>query len=253
MILTTWPTSGSHNAGTREMAIAFAPTPAGGAAPDTIARHPGPRLLVLPALFDEANRLRRFTVEVMRRLATRGIASVLPDLPGCGESLAPLEAQSLPLWREAAAAAATHFAASHVLTIRASASLAPQGLPGWHYAPSAPASQLRSLLRARILARREAGVEETSEALLTQGLTQGLELAGHRLGPALLADLSAGSAAPTLPVITQNALAAPGLWLRAEPGEDAAQAARLATLIAHTLPQSAPTEASAAPSRRLAR
>ena len=253
MILTTWPTSGSHNAGTREMAIAFAPTPAGGAAPDTIARHPGPRLLVLPALFDEANRLRRFTIATMRQLAEIGIASVLPDLPGCGESLAPLETQHIAGWREAMAAAAAHFNASHVLTIRASACLAPPGLPGWHYAPHAPASQLRQLLRAHTLAAREAGQTGSTESLLARGRMRGLELAGYPLGADMITQLHAGSAAPTLPVITQNALAAPGLWLRAEPGEDAAQAARLATLIAHTRPQSAPTEASAAPSRRLAR
>ena len=227
MILTNWP--GPDSRAPEEMALAFEPA--------TGDNQP-PRLLILPALFDEANRLRRFTVEVMRRLATRGIASVLPDLPGCGESLAPLEAQSLALWREAAAAAATHFAASHVLTIRASASLAPPGLPGlpgWHYAPSAPASQLRSLLRARILARREAGVEETSEALLKLGLEQGLELAGYRLGPQMLADLSAKTAPSTLPIILQSELAAPGLWLRAEPGEDPAQAETLATILAASL------------------
>ena len=229
MILANWPCPQADAPCREEMALAFAP-----ATPAFIGRTP-PRLLILPALFDEANRLRRFTVEVMRRLATRGIASVLPDLPGCGESLAPLEAQSLARWREAAAAAATHFAASHVLTIRASASLAPPGLPGWHYAPSAPASQLRSLLRARILARREAGVEETSAGLLAQGLTQGLELAGHRLGPHMLAGLSAETAPGTLPVIVQSQLAAPGLWLRAEPGEDPAQAETLVSIVAASL------------------
>jgi hypothetical protein len=44
------------------------------------------RLLIVPALFDEGNRMRRLTVEVMRRLAASGIASVLPDLPGLQES-----------------------------------------------------------------------------------------------------------------------------------------------------------------------
>ena len=230
MILTSWPSPkndlGPDSGAPEEMALAFA---------SSTGVKPPPRLLILPALFDEANRLRRFTVEVMRRLATRGIASVLPDLPGCGESLAPLAAQSFDHWRAAAAAAAAHFAASHVLTIRASASLAPPDLPGWHYAPSTPASQLRALLRARILARREAGVAETSEALLKLGLEQGLELAGYRLGPQMLADLSAKTAPSTLPIILQSELAAPGLWLRAEPGEDPAQAETLATILAASL------------------
>ncbi len=252
MILTTWPGACPTTAATSEMALAFVPTPAGGAAPDSFACHPGPRLLVLPALFDEANRLRRFTVATMRQLAAIGIASVLPDLPGCGESLAPLETQHIASWREAVAAAAAHFNASHVLTIRASACLAPPGLPGWHYAPHAPSSQLRQLLRAHTLAAREAGQSGSSESLLARGRMRGLDLAGYALGAQMITQLHAESPPPTLPVITQHALAAPGLWLRAEPGEDAAQAARLATLIAHTLPQSATTATCVAQPLRLA-
>src|SRR5690606_7125640 len=83
------------------------------------------RLLVLPALFDEANKLRHFTVEVMRRLDRAGIDCFLPDLPGCNESLAPLEAQTLTGWREAAGKAANRFAATHALTVRGSALCAP--------------------------------------------------------------------------------------------------------------------------------
>ncbi len=58
------------------------------------------RLLVLPAWFDEANKLRRHTVEVMRRLDLSGIDSFLPDLPGCNESEAELPVQTLQCWRE---------------------------------------------------------------------------------------------------------------------------------------------------------
>src|SRR6478752_1467341 len=93
------------------------------------------RLLVLPALFDEANKTRRLVVETLRRLDSAGIDGFLPDLPGCNESPAPLETQALAAWRAAAAAAAKHFGATHLLTIRASAILAPPTLPGWRYAP----------------------------------------------------------------------------------------------------------------------
>ena len=61
---------------------------------------------MLPAWFDEGNKLRHFTVEVMRRLDGAGIDSFLPDLPGCNESLAPLEQQTLESWRTEAAEAA---------------------------------------------------------------------------------------------------------------------------------------------------
>ncbi|MEC8178678.1 MAG: hypothetical protein VX072_03345, partial [Pseudomonadota bacterium] len=71
------------------------------------------RLLVIPPLFEEANKLRRQIVEIMRRLDDAGIDSVLPDLPGCNESPAPLENQSLTSWRAAAAEAADRFQATH--------------------------------------------------------------------------------------------------------------------------------------------
>jgi len=77
------------------------------------------RVLVLPAWFDEGNKLRHFTVEVMRRLDGAGVDSFLPDLPGCNESLAPLEQQTLQSWRAEAAEAAWFFSATHVLAIRA--------------------------------------------------------------------------------------------------------------------------------------
>ena len=70
--------------------------------------------------------MRRFTVEVMRRLDAAGIDSFLPDLPGCNESEQPLVLQRLEDWQSAAAQAARHFAATHILAIRA-ASLSVSG------------------------------------------------------------------------------------------------------------------------------
>jgi hypothetical protein len=92
------------------------------------------RVLICPAWFDEANKLRRFTVEVMRRLDMAGIDSFLPDLPGCNESLVALRNQTLDGWRSGMMAAANALGATHVLAIRAGSLLAPAGLPGWHYA-----------------------------------------------------------------------------------------------------------------------
>lgn len=195
------------------------------------------RLLVLPAWFDEANKTRHFTVELMRELAALGVASDLPDLPGCNESLAPLEQQSFATWRASAASAASQLGATHVLAIRAAAALAP-ALPGWAYAPVAGKSVLRALLRARVLTSREAGRTETSEALLAAGRSEGLTLAGYRLSAELVADLAdhAETGSP-LGEIAQSALEGSGLWLRAEPDHDAAQAKALAALIAQELRQ----------------
>ena len=63
------------------------------------------RLLVIPPLFEEANKLRHQLVEVLRRLDASGIDSFIPDLPGCNESRALLGQQTLENWRAATAAA----------------------------------------------------------------------------------------------------------------------------------------------------
>ncbi|MBU6269543.1 MAG: hypothetical protein KGN34_18505 [Sphingomonadales bacterium] len=212
------------------------PTPDGSLAPELalIAGSGGPRrVLVVPALFEEANKLRRFTVETMRRLEAAGIDAILPDLPGTNESLQPLEPQTPAHWRAAMAAAAAHFGATHVLALRGGALVAPAGLPGWLLAPVKGANVLRQMLRARIMAQREAGVEETQEALLATGKVNGLELAGYPLGAAFLAEFAALEAETGgRMTVTPDLLDGPGLWLRAEPGESAAQADALASIVA---------------------
>lgn len=194
------------------------------------------RVLVLPAWFDESNKLRRLTVEVMRRLDGAGIDAFLPDLPGCNESEAPLEAQTVSEWREAAAAAAQHFSATHVLAIRAGALIAPD-LPGWRYGPLAGGALLRGLLRARTIAAREAGREETREGLLEIGRREGLELAGNRLGPAMIAELDSAEPPenPRQRDIAQADIGGAALWLRAEPDYDQKQADALAAILAMEL------------------
>jgi hypothetical protein len=191
------------------------------------------RVLVLPALFDEANKLRHFTVETLRRLDAAGIDAFLPDLPGCNESPAPLEAQTLSGWHQAAEAAAAHFGATHALAIRGGALCTPASLPAWRYAPATGASILRAMLRARVIASKEAGIEETREALLEGGRESGLELAGYRLGAAMIRELETAepSGGTALAAIAQGDLGGAGLWLRAEPDHDPAQADALAAIV----------------------
>lgn len=199
----------------------------------------GHRLLILPALFDEANKTRHLAVETMRRLDAAGIDSFLPDLPGCNESLAPLETQTLQGWRETAEAAAAHFSATHLLAIRAAAILAPPALPGWRYAAIGGSTALKALLRARMISSREAGREERSGELLEQGRRQGLELAGYRIGPVMVRELEAAQLPDSgrLADIAQATVGGAAPWLRAEPGFEPAQADALAAVIAVGLKQ----------------
>ena len=209
--------------GTEELAIGLGPSGAS-------------RLLVLPAWFDESNKLRHFTIEIMRKLAEAGIASVLPDLPGCNESAASLSAQDLEGWREAAKQAASQLQCSHMLTIRAGANIAPD-LPGFSYAPLAGKSALRALLRARTISAKEAGREEKAADLLELGKAEGIELAGYQLGARMISQLADANlpSDSSLLEIKQAEIGGGGLWLRMEPDHDAAQAEALAKRIAAEL------------------
>ena len=215
----TWPCPAADQATVQEYAVTF-----------NCGR--AKRLLIVPALFDEANRPRRLTVEVMRRLSGAGIDTFLPDLPGCNESLADLSQLALADWTSAMVAAARHFRASHVLAIRGGALVVPQSLPGWRYAPVNGATILRQMLRMRMLAAREVGREETQASLIEQGLAEGLELAGYRLSPAMIAALQ--SATPPeeteQSIVGQDMLGGSPLWLRAEPDEDREQADALSAI-----------------------
>ncbi|WP_225207286.1 alpha/beta hydrolase family protein [Novosphingobium huizhouense] len=192
------------------------------------------RVLIVPALFEEQNRTRRLLVETMRRLDAAGIDSFLPDLPGCNESPQDLARQSLHSWRQAMADAARQLGANAVLAVRGGALVLPAHLPGQVLEPVAGATLLRQLLRARVLAAREAGDHASIDALLDQGRERGLVLAGYRLAPAMIAGLESALPAHegqrTILLAELGGGAAP--WSRAEPGESAQQSTALARIVA---------------------
>ena len=64
---------------------------------------PRATILIVPPLFEEANRTRRTLVLTMRALAAQGFAAILPDLPGQNESLLPLVDVDLNRWQDAVA------------------------------------------------------------------------------------------------------------------------------------------------------
>lgn len=218
-----------HHAGHEEHGIACLPDA------------PRARVLLVLPLFDEMNRLRRTAAMAMRILGDRSIATLIPDLPGTHESEAALDTQSLDSWAMAVAAAADQWHASHIASFRGGALIdhGPAALPHWRCAPARGANLLKTMLRTRIAADKEAGVATSSSDLLEQAAIGPVELAGNLFGPAMIASLSEAQAAD-LPDLTALALAsgnstpAPGeitgspLWLRAEPGEDPAFAKAIA-------------------------
>ena len=191
------------------------------------------RIILLPPLLDEANKFRRQIVEISTLLDERGVDAVIPDLPGCNESLAPHGEQTLARWRRWAAAAAAHFSATHVVGFRSGGWLAPVELPGWLLAPPKPKSILRNLMRAHGIALREAGMPQAAESLLEQARREGITIGGWALSAELVRELEKEqfTASARQEVIAQEQLGGPGLWLSSENHWDAAQANALVDIV----------------------
>lgn len=115
----------------------------------------GPVVVVAPPLFEEANRTRALIVAVLRGLAGRGVAGALPDLPGQGESRAPIERTDLNDLTAAYAAAVRHCAAGeravYGASVRSGALLdAASGLSGrWRLSPQDGPALQRELTRVK--------------------------------------------------------------------------------------------------------
>lgn len=204
--------------------------------PDT-----GPVVVAALPLFEEANRTRAFVVTILRALAARGIGSVLPDLPGQGESLVPLESVRLDDMRTAFAAAASAAGAGSVgLTVRSGALLDPAAvLAGrWRLTPQDGGGLLRELRRLK-----QSGLERGERLADDWQQRAPVEIGGNLLSPDFLADF--GSAVPFNggPVRTvrlhsdaqpaDRRLSGRPLWRSAEPDNDPALAEVLADDIAH--------------------
>ncbi len=183
----------------------------------------GPMILAFPALFEEANRTRAILVGVLRRLANRGCSVALPDLPGQGESLTPVEAVDLVTWREAAVAAAQSLLSPlHVVAVRAGALVDAEVVAAsrWYWSPLTGREQRRELTRLR-------------------DLGDGSDYAGNLLSDAMLAQLDGGepTLTPALRVARMESdprpadVKLPGAapWRASEPGSDAALVERIAT------------------------
>lgn len=192
----------------------------------------GPTVLAALPLFEEANRTRASLIAVLRRLAERGIASALPDLPGTGESLVPTCEATLADWRAAfAAAARTLPGPIHAVSWRGGALVdAEAGVASrWWLSPVSGAETMRELRRVQAAAGGEL-------------------FAGNRLSDAMIAELDGaeqhGGAGPHRTVRLDSDprpadahLPGRPLWRAAEPGTDPALEAALADDIAAWIEQ----------------
>jgi len=200
---------------------------------------PRATILIVPPLFDEANRLRRTLVLAMRALAAGGFAAVLPDLPGQNESLVALEAVDLERWQQALAdVAASIDGPVIVASVRGGALIdhSAKAVAWWRLAPVGGASLLRTMMRARVAADREAGIPTSLESLHELAQRETLLLAGNALSPAMVAQLGSTEVQSVAPLhsigLGEDGIAGTPLWLRAEPGEDATMAEAIAADIA---------------------
>lgn len=155
----------------------------------------GPVVLIAPALFEEANRTRAFTVAIMRRLAERCIASVLPDLPGTNESLVATQDARLGDWR-AAFAAVIPPRPTHGVAIRGGALFDDEAdLVGrYHLSPPTGADLVRDLVRTRLAGMREGGAAFDPAEIDRPGPP--IMLAGNAVARDLLVALKAAHPSP---------------------------------------------------------
>jgi hypothetical protein len=202
----------------------------------------GPVVIAALPLFEEANRTRAFIVTILRALAERGIVGVLPDLPGQGESLVPTHQATLAGLREGFAAAVAGLTGPRFgLAVRSGALLDHDAaLAGrYHLTPLAGADLRRELVRSRQASARESG--EPFDPASIDTASEPVELAGNRIAPQLLRELSSalpsGRSVRTVRVETDAKpadakLAGSPLWRRAEPDNDPQFARRVADDIA---------------------
>ncbi len=202
----------------------------------------GPVVVVALPLFEEANRTRAFAVTILRALADRGIAGLLPDLPGQGESLLPTHEATLAGLSEAFAAAVSSLGRSaYSLAIRSGTLLDGSALvvARYHLSPATGSDLRRELIRARQASARESGEPFDPASLDTA--TDPVELAGNRIAPQLLTELATATPATTaVRTVRLETEARPAdakiagspLWRRAEPDNDPDFAARIAADIA---------------------
>ncbi|WP_294088944.1 hypothetical protein [Sphingomonas sp.] len=182
----------------------------------------GPVVVLLLPFFEEYNRTRAFGVAILRALEKRGIAGVLPDLPGFADSLVDTEKLVLANLQQAvldlvASLASPVFSAA----IRSAALIDAPAPARWRLSPQTGAELAREIKRLRALG-------------------DGVTVAGNAVSDAFVQSLETATLAPGQRTVRLDSDPAPAdlklpgapLWRLAEPGDDPDLAELLAADIA---------------------
>lgn len=151
--------------------------------------------------------MRRTIVWIARALAERGIGSIIPDLPGAGDSLRPTALATLSDWRQAAHDAFVQGGCTDVVAFRGG-TLLDDALPArswWRYGTVEGDTLVRGLVRAARLSASDL-LAAYNPAMLSDAVPV------PPPGPHRTAPLQDNGIAP---------------WNRAEPGDDAGLVAAL--------------------------
>jgi exosortase A-associated hydrolase 2 len=173
-----------------------------------VARRPaastGRAVLIAPPFAEEMNKSRRMLSEAARALAARGVATVLPDLGGTGDSSGEFGDADWESWR-ADLVATAHWSAAEgwpiaaLLGVRTGCILGAQaarGLPGGvtrsaFWQPVTDGGRfLTQFLRLRVAASMMEGASETSGGLRERlAREERLEVSGYQLSKRLAAQV----------------------------------------------------------------
>ncbi|QQV78866.1 hypothetical protein H5J25_05850 [Sphingomonas aliaeris] len=197
----------------------------------------GPVVIASLPFFEEANRTRAFTVSILRRLAELGVASILPDYPGTGDSLIPTRALSLHDIQQAYTSVVRIIVSegrnAYALGLRSSALIDREAtLSGrWHLAPQSGAELIRDLNRVRIAQLDDPRGRSDSGLRPAPGQDHVI-VAGNAIPASFLAELESCEPSPRqdtrhriarLSTDTKTAdvkLGGIALWRRSEPDSD---------------------------------
>ncbi len=193
------------------------------------------QIIIIQPFFEEANRVRHLIINIMHALESEGIGTILPDLPGTGESLIALKNVTLADWQDALGAVSKGFGGTTLLcaSFRGGA-LIDEAVPAaahWRCAPDTGQRLVRDLMRTRLTGGQAA---EAADHII---------LAGNRIGRGLLDALGTVIPVPhpiirTVRLETDAAdadarVAGAPLWRRSEPGDDPVLEAALVADLTH--------------------